>query len=302
MNSRLLPWIAACLCATLSHGQTQSTPTPAKLITLEKIELGQGLVSLEVAERFGLQPALVESRLRAAFAANLSAQLSSSRQIKLSAREESLNKLMKEWEIAEKLGNPSADGATVPGVDKADYVANALITDFIAKRETLVLGGEVAAAKWKMQIEASIELIEVSTGRKLEVLTQRAEKAGQSRGSANFTTLEIQEVNRELATQLAARVTDILSPIRIVAIRGDDFIIDRGKAASIKVGDHFTLLEPAEGSDDPDAAFPIGEASVVLVTEKTSNLRLKREKDGATTVLTKSMRLIRADSPESKNP
>jgi hypothetical protein len=302
MTSRLLPWIAACLCAAPSHAQTQSTPAPAKLITLEKIELGQGLVSPEVAQRFGLQPALVESRLRAAFAANLSAQLSSSRQVKLSAREESLGKLMKEWEVSEKLGNPGTEASDGPGVDKANFVATGRITDLIAQRETLVLGGEVAAAKWKMLIEASIELIEVSTGRKLEVLTQRAEKAGQSRGSANFTTLEIQEVNRELATQLAARMTDILSPIRIVAIRGDDFIIDRGKAASIKVGDRFTVLEPAEGSDDPDAAFPVGEASVVLVTEKTSNLRLKREKDGAATALSKTMRLIRTDSQASKNP
>lgn len=282
--------VALSLSSALSQTSSQGGKT---LITLEKIDIQEGLVSSEVAQRFDLEPAGVESRLKGAFAANLAAQLSASRQIQLAAREESLGKLMKEWEIAEKLGKPAEAAASSPSVDIANYVASAKITDLSAQRETLVLGGRVAAAKWKLLIEASIELIDSKTGRKSELLTQRVEKSGQSRGAANFTTFEIQEVNRDLAGQLAARMIDVLSPIRIVAVRSDDFIIDRGKSASIRVGDRFTLLEPAEGSDDSEAAFPVGEAVVTLVNEKTSNLRLQRDKNNATTGIDKAMRIIR---------
>lgn len=257
-----------------------------RLVTLERIEVQEGLVSPEISSRFGLPPAEVESRLRGAFAANLSAQLSSARGVVLTAREASLSKLMKEWEVVEKLGNPSANGAeaAVPGVDKADFVATATITDLTAQRDTLVLGGRVAAAKWRLMIEASFELVEVSTGRKLAVITERAEESGQSRGNANFTTLEIQAVNRGLASALATRIVDSLSPIRIVAIRGDDFIIDRGRSANVRVEDRYTVLEPAAAPGFGDAAFPVGTAVVVHVNEHSANLRLERPKGASAPV------------------
>jgi hypothetical protein len=280
--------LALPFLATPLHGQQQP-----RLITLEKVEIEEGLVSSDVAGRFGLSKDGVESRLKAAFAANLSAQLSSSRQVNLSAREESLAKLMKEWEVSEKLGNPDSTPA-VPGVDKADYVASAKITDLIANRDTLVLGGRVAAAKWRLLLEASFELVDVKTGRKSVVITEKVEDSGQSRGNANFTTLEIQAISRNLATQLATRIIDSLAPIRIIAIRGDDFIIDRGKSANVKVGDKYAVLEPAAGAGLEDAAFPVGSATVTFVNEKSANLRLERDKTAAATLLQTTMQVIKA--------
>jgi hypothetical protein len=148
----------------------------------------------------------------------------------------------------------------------------------VDNRDTLVLGGRVAAAKWKLLIEASVELVEVGTGRKITLITERVEEQGQARGNANFTTAEIQAVNRKLAAALATRLVDSISPIRIVAVRGDDFIIDRGKSASVKVGDKFTLLEPAGAPGFSDASFPVGQALVVHVNENSSNLRFDRSK------------------------
>lgn len=272
------------------------SPKP-KLINLEKIEIEPGLISLEVGSRFGLAPAGVESRLRGAFAANLAAQLSSSRGVSLVAREESLTKLMKEWEIAEKLGNPPEDGAqpAIPGVDRADYVATATLTDLVANRDTLVLGGRVAAAKWKLLIEASVELVEVSTGRKVALITERVEEGGQARGNANFTTAEIQAVNRKLAAALATRLVDSISPIRIVAVRGDDFIIDRGKSANVKAGDKYTLLEPAAAPGFSDASFPVGQAVVVHVNENSSNLRFERPKTATVQAVQTTWTVIKAE-------
>lgn len=283
-----------CLLALPAFAQL---PQP-KLIQLEKIEIQPGLISLEVGSRFGLQPAAVESRLRGAFAANLAAQMSSSRGVSLAAREESLSKLMKEWEIAEKLGNLPDDGApaAMPGVDRADYVATATLTDLVANRDTLVLGGRVAAAKWKLLIEASVELVEVSTGRKVALITERVEEGGQARGNANFTTAEIQAVNRKLAAALATRLVDSMSPIRIVAVRGDDFIIDRGKSANVRVGDKFTLLEPVTTPGFSDASFPVGQAVVVHVNESSSNLRFERSKTAAAQAVLATWTVIKADN------
>jgi hypothetical protein len=287
MKAHLL-LLSLSLLATALHGQQNP-----RLITLEKVEIEEGLVSSDVAGRFGLSQDGVESRLKAAFAANLSAQLSSSRQVNLSAREESLAKLMKEWEVAEKLGNPDSE-PVVPGVDKADYVASAKITDLIANRDTLVLGGRVAAAKWRLLLEASFELVDVKTGRKAAVITEKVEDSGQSRGNANFTTLEIQAINRKLSTQLATRIIDSLAPIRIIAIRGDDFIIDRGKSANVKVGDKYTVLEPAAAAGLEDAAFPVGSATVTFVNEKSANLRLERDKTAPAALLQNTMQVIKA--------
>ena len=272
-------------------------PQP-KLIQLEKIEIQSGLISQEVGSRFGLEPAAVESRLRGAFAANLAAQMSSSRGVSLAAREESLSKLMKEWEIAEKLGNLPDDGTppAMPGVDRADYVATAMLTDLVANRDTLVLGGRVAAAKWKLLIEASVELVEVSTGRKVALITERVEEGGQARGNANFTTAEIQAVNRKLAAALATRLIDSISPIRIVAVRGDDFIIDRGKSANVRVGDKYTLLEPVTTPGFSDASFPVGQAVVVHVNENSSNLRFERSKTAAAQAVQATWTVIKADN------
>jgi hypothetical protein len=256
-----------------------ANPIKTQVVQLEELKINEGLVTDEIVKRFDtkatgvhldLQRQGVEDRIRGLFAASLAQQLSATKLLQLAVRDESLKSLQKEWLTAEELGK---SGSQEIGVENADYVATVRIEDFVADRK--VLGNERAAI-WKNSMTASFEISNVKTGTK-KIITETDADEGKGRKSvggeaANFDARQIKSLCDRISAKLASRILDNISPPKIIAARGNKIIIDRGRAAGVKVGDKFRLIERVDDSLGTDAGFPMGSATVEFVNEDTSNL------------------------------
>lgn len=218
--------------------------------------------------------ASVEDRIKGAFAATLAQEMSATKLMQLAVRDKSLEALKKEWQVSEELGKPT-DGGPDMSVQQADYIATAKITDFVTDRK--VLGNEEAAI-WTNSISATLEITKVNGGTK-KAITETVSDGGKGRKgvggeAANFNAQQIQNITQKLSKRLAERILDNYSPPKIVARRGALIIMDRGEAAGVKVGDSYKLIERVDSTYGTDAGFPLGKATVEMVNEDTSNLRL----------------------------
>jgi hypothetical protein len=264
--------LAATLAATAGEPKIQ-------VVQLESLQINEGLITDEIVKRFDTQATSsniaiqrqgVEDRIRGLFAAALAQQLSATKLLQLAVRDQSLQTLQKEWLVSEELGK---SGPVDIGVENADYIATARIEDFVADRK--VLGNERAAI-WKNSMTASFEITNVATGTK-KIITESAAAEGKGRRgvggvAANYDARQIKDLCDEISNKLAARILDNISPPKVIAARGSKIIIDRGRAAGVKVGDKFRLIERVDESLGTDAGFPIGTATVEFVNEDTSNL------------------------------
>lgn len=272
------PLVFSLILATLGVSATANTPK-VQVVQLESLQINEGLITDEIVKRFDtkasglnivLQREGVQDRIRGIFAASLAQQLSATKLLQLAVRDQSLQTLQKEWLTSEELGK---SGLTEIGVQNADYVATVRIEDFVADRK--VLGNERAAI-WKNSMTASFELTNVATGTK-KVITESVADEGKGRKgvggvAANFDARQIKELCDQITTKLASRILDNISPPKIIAARGNKIIIDRGRAAGVKTGDKFRMIERVDESLGTDAGFPLGSATVEFVNEDTSNL------------------------------
>jgi hypothetical protein len=256
-----------------------ANPPKVKVVQLESLQINEGLITDEIVKRFDtkavgetieIQRSGVENRIRGIFAASLAQQLSATKLLQLAVRDQSLQTLQKEWMASEELGK---SGPVEIGVENANFVATVRIEDFVADRK--VLGNERAAI-WKNSMTASFEITDVATGTK-KVITETVSDEGKGRKgvggvAANFDARQIKGLCDQITEKMASRILDNISPPRIIAARGNKVIIDRGRAAGVKVGDKFRLIERVDESLGTDAGFPLGSATVEFVNEDTSNL------------------------------
>ena len=224
--------------------------------------------------------ASVEDRIKGAFAATLAQEMSATKLMQLAVRDKSLESLKKEWQVSEELGRPSTvtSGGSGPdmSVEQADYIATAKITDFVTDRKVL---GHEEAAIWTNTISATLEITKVNGGTK-KAITETVSEGGKGRRgvggeAANFNAQQIQNITQKLSKKLAERILDNYSPPKLIAHRGALIIMDRGEAAGVKVGDSYKLIERVDSTYGTDAGFPFANATVEMVNEDTSNLRLE---------------------------
>jgi hypothetical protein len=270
--------LALLLLSTLAITAIANQPK-IQVVQLEGLKINEGLVTDEIVKRFdtkatGINIAIqrqgVEDRIRGLFAASLAQQLSATKLLQLAVRDESLQSLQKEWLASEELGKSSPQEI---GIENADYIATVRIEDFVADRKVL---GKERAAIWKNSMTASFEITNVKTGTK-KVITESDTDEGKGRKgvggeAANFDARQIKGICDRISAKLASRILDNISPPKIIASRGNKIIIDRGRAAGVKVGDKFRLIERVDDSLGTDAGFPMGSATVEFVNEDTSNL------------------------------
>ncbi len=74
---------------------------------------------------------------------------------------------------------------------------------------------------------------------------------------------------------------DVFCPPRIINVRGNMFIVDRGRAAGMQEAHVVELTDRADDEFGTDAGFPLGKARVKSVKEETSVLELMST-EGAT--------------------
>ena len=261
---------------------SQQITRNAKVEVGENEITGQSTLKLETktdSTAIDTLKASVEDRIKGAFASTLAQEMSATKLMQLAVRDKSLEALKKEWQVSEELGKPSpsgADGGQDMSVQQADYIATAKINDFVTDRK--VLGNEEAAI-WTNSISATLEITKVNGGTK-KVITETVSEGGKGRRgvggeAANFNAQQIQNITQKLSKKLAERILDNYSPPKIIAHRGALIIMDRGEAAGVKVGDSYKLIERVDSTYGTDAGFPFGNATVEMVNEDTSNLRLE---------------------------
>lgn len=260
-------------------------PLPAQdapvvqVMRVDKFELAPGIVTPEIARRFQAAPSAVESRLKGAVLATLSQELSSSKLLSLAVRDESLKRLSEEWKLSEELGSgKSEDAASGPMVDDANYLAYAKIEDFVADYRAIA-NAAGAAAKWKLRITISLEITTRKTGTK-KVIKEDFEELGNGIvssariGAPDFDSGKVRTLADGVAKKLGMRVLDIFCPPRIIQVRGNMFIVDRGRAAGMKEGQVVELTDKADDEFGTDAGFPLGKARVKSVKEETCVMEL----------------------------
>ena len=254
-----------------------------KVMVVEKMELAPGLVTPEVARRFQADARDVEARLRGSVLATLSQELSSSKMLRLAVRDESLDRLMKDWKVSEQLGSGAAQSLD-NSVASADLLAFGKIEDFVADYSSLKNSGG-AAAKWRLRITVSLEITERDGGTR-RVLKEDFEHAGSGivssarLGVPDFDSGAVRKLADGVTKKLGVRVLDLYCPPKILSVRGRQFIVDRGRLGGMREGQLVELSEPAEGAAGTDAAFPVGKAVVKSVKEETSILELISVEDG----------------------
>ena len=290
---QLLCFSAVAATGGLSRAQDPAAP---KVMVVEKLELAPGLVTPEVAKRFHAGVQDVESRLRGAVLSTLSQELSSSKMLRLAVRDESLDRLVKEWKVSEELGNAQSLDLSVAS---ADLLAFGKIEDFVADYSSLKNAGG-AAAKWRLRITVSLEVTERNGGTR-RVLKEDFEHAGSGivssarLGMPDFDSGTVRKLADGVVKKLGVRVLDLYCPPKILSVRGRQFIVDRGRMAGMKEGQWVELSEFAEGGAGTDAAFPVGKAVVKSVKEETSILELVSVEEGdlATTEIKKTYTVTR---------
>jgi hypothetical protein len=268
------------LASTLivSPVSAQDAPSAIKVLRLEKLDLAPGIITHPVAQRFHAFPEEVESRLKGSVLATLSQELTSSKLLRLAVRDQSLARLQREAKTTEELGNGTNPDANSIGVDEASLLAYAKIEDFVADYRTMS-NSAGAAARWKLRITISMEIVERKTGTK-KVIKEDFEETGNGVvssariGAPNFDSGQVRALADGVAKKLGVRLLDLISPPRIIQARGKMFIVDRGRAAGMKEGQIVEVIEPVEDNLDTDASFPIGKARVKSVKEETSILEL----------------------------
>lgn len=272
---RLLLFILGAVSAS---GVLAQDPVAAKVIRLDKLELAPGIVTKEIAARFQASPKDVESRLRGAVLATLAQELSSSKLLKLAVIDDSLTRLVQEFERSEQLGSGKSEDSAGLTAKEANFLAYATIEDFVADYSS-IQNAAGAAAKWKLRITISLEVTERESGTK-RVIKEDFEDAGKGivssarLGAPNFDSGSVRNLADGVAKKLGMRVLDSLCAPRIIQVRGRRFIVDRGRAAGMKEGQVVELSEPAENQLGTDAGFPVGKAVVKSVKEETSVMEL----------------------------
>lgn len=293
MRSRFYPSIvAAAFAALLTPILAQDAPE-VKVMRVDQFELAPGIITAQIAKHFNATPLAVESRIKGAVLASLSQEISSSKLLTLAVRDESLERLKKEWKVSEELGSgKSEDALTGPSVADANYLAYAKIEEFIYKNEGAVrLPGGFTFAPWNIIVDLSLEITTRKTGTKKVIkevynynaiersVIPRLPEAAQKAMEKKYDLVDsdagvFRAAINGLAKKLAQRVLDSYCPIRITSARGKLFNIDRGRAAGLKEGHIMELTERADDELGTDSGFPIGQARVKTVKEDSTLMEL----------------------------
>ena len=299
MRPRFYQFILAVACAAVVSPVLAQVDLEVKVMRVDQFELAPGIITAQIAKHFNATPSAVESRIKGAVLASLSQEISSSKLLTLAVRDESLERLKKEWKVSEELGSgKSEDALTGPSVDDANYLAYAKIEEFIYKNEGAVrLPGGFTFAPWNIIVDLSLEITTRKTGTKKVIkevynynaiersVITRLPEAAQKAMEKKYNLVDsdagvFRAAINGLAKKVGTRVLDVFCPPRIINVRGNMFIVDRGRAAGMQEGHIVELTERADDEFGTDASFPLGKARVKSVKEETSVLELMST-DGA---------------------
>ncbi len=262
--------------ATLAVTKISATPTLIQKVRLD----GRGEEAL--------------NRILESMDSNLTAAILAGRKFELVSRSD-IDAISKEIAFAES-GNVAADknaakAGMIKGVKYILVVSVDDFQDYVEKASFESLGK--TAEKRILRFGAVAKLIDSSTGSIKEatnfILTENdiSDKSMAVSASGNLNDAIIAQMSRKMSEKISNRISDVIFPIRILAVQGAEVVVNRGENAGIEVGDMFDVFAQGDALIDPDtgenlgnAEFKIATVQIRRVNPKISNAMLVGQNGG----------------------
>lgn len=258
-------------------------------IGVHSVEITDGLA--EVASSQSVAKRLSLTRAADSLAQQLIDRIHNTRKFTVISRGD-LGALIKDQELQSVLTDPSDTNiAQMFKVAGAKYALIVTMDDFQDINEELRFEGQQSVAhKRTVRMSAVGKIYDVTSGRLLESANfQLSEKTGTriqtgtSRDGDRADDL-ITGMSRDMAQQIATRVSDVIFPAKIIALTSGVATINRGDGTGIERGQIWTayaigpeLIDPDTGESLGSEEIPVGEVEVINVTPKFSQARVTED-------------------------
>ena len=266
--------LSILIAAPFAFAQTNQAPAKASLAIY-------GVKPIPALEKKMKSDGRAESleRVVQAMDSQLSSAITDTRKFTVLARSD-WNSILREQDFGQSGNVDPATAAKVGKMSGATFVLETTIDDFqdyveIATFPTL---GKTAE-KRVLRYGAVAKLYDATTGALVEsanlVITNDdvAELPSYSARSGNLNDALIADIARLMAKKIAARISDVAFPAKIVSVIGNQIIINRGDGTGIAVGDTYRIMAMGEAMIDPDTGENLGNAEadvgLAVITEVT---------------------------------
>jgi curli biogenesis system outer membrane secretion channel CsgG len=168
----------------------------------------------------------------------------------------------------------------------AKFVVVSTIDDFqdnVQEAEFKEIGKK--ATRRQVRLSMVTKVYDTTSGRLLESANLQMDNSAFVRNpeflvgekGSNLTEKALQEMARLMAERAALRVTDVLLPAKVLAVRDGSVTLNRGDGTGVAVGQTWRVLAQGEALVDPDTGenlgteeVPVGAIRITAVNPKTS--------------------------------
>jgi curli biogenesis system outer membrane secretion channel CsgG len=264
--------LVAMLAAPLQAQEPAAAPVtapPAKLsLAVGAVKVTPALVS--TLEQRGQAREL--GRVQESLDPQLTAAFQATRKFDLVARTD-LKDVILEQDLSGSGNVDKADPAAAKAFKLAGarYVVVSTIDDFqdnVQEAEFKEIGKKATRRQVRLSVIAKI--YDTTTGRLLESANLQLDNSAFVRNpeflvaekGSNLTEKALQELARQMAEKVAARVVDVLLPARVLAVRDAQVTLNRGDGTGITVGQAWAVFAQGEALIDPDTGENLGSEEV----------------------------------------
>ncbi len=212
-------------------------------------------------------------RLMDSLESNLTSAFQATRKFDVLSRSD-LDAVLKEQDFSASGNvNQGASGAPKTGMMKgAKYVVAVQVDDFQDYTERDVFSGiQKVVENRKIRFGAVAKIIDSETGSVVETANFVVDNGGISdkdstTGVSGGRPLDalVSVLARDMCSQIANRVADVVFPAKVVAKTGTTVTFNRGDGTGVSVGDEYNVLALGEEMVDPDTGDKLGFEEIVV--------------------------------------
>ncbi|MDA1043830.1 MAG: hypothetical protein O3C57_01260 [Verrucomicrobia bacterium] len=287
MNSRAFRfWSLILGFALIGQASVAQTVSGKPTIGVHSVEVTEGLT--KTADSLGQEKVLSLRRVADSLGQQLIDRIHNTRKFTVVSRSD-LNTILKDQDLQRVLTDPSdVNIAQAFKIAGCKYALIVTMDDFQDVHERLQFEGQQALAhKRTVRMSAVGKIYDTTSGKLLESANfQMSDKEGTKiqmgarRDSARADEL-LTGMSRDMAHQIANRVSDVIFPAKIIAKTGKIVTVNRGDGTGIERGQVWTAYAVGEALVDPDTKellgaeeIPVGKVKVVNVTPKFSQAEI----------------------------